>query len=110
MDISEYLDYLVLGEKIGSGLGYYRVKGLEGLKKAIMTLDRTCNIEIIHTYEIYTLEPEKLTTGWDIKHIESTDSLVKKYPLFDCVISKNDVRAKESWFSDNDGYNFKENI
>ena len=41
-------------------------------------------------YEIYTKNPETNESGWDIVWVRSTDSLIKTFPNFDVVITKND--------------------
>lgn len=41
------------------------------------------------TYEIYTCHPVTGETGWDIVHVE-TASDISLYPLFDCIITRND--------------------
>ena len=49
-----------------------------------------------HIYEIYTCNPDDPSVkGWDIIHVLSTDSLIAKYPLFDCIITKNDSVGHE---------------
>lgn len=41
-------------------------------------------------YEIYTKNPDDLTMGgWEIKFVR-TDKDIKTFPLFDCVITRND--------------------
>ena len=41
-------------------------------------------------YEIYTKNPETNESGWDIVWVRSTDSLIKTFPNFDVIITKND--------------------
>ena len=56
----------------------------------------------MHTYEIYVFNPEDIKdglyagkkagtiSGWDIKLVK-TDKDIKTFPLFDCIITKNDT-------------------
>ena len=50
-----------------------------------------------HCFEIYTLNPVTRETGWDIEHVvvvadnkKEAVKKIKKYPLFDCIISYGD--------------------
>ncbi len=50
-----------------------------------------------YCFEIYTVNPETKEGGWDIVNvivpaISTTDARekIKKYPLFDCIITMND--------------------
>lgn len=52
--------------------------------------EATVDISLINTYEIYTKDPETGKGGWDIKNVRSTDELIKRYPNFDAIITKND--------------------
>ena len=46
--------------------------------------------------EQHTCNPDDPSVkGWDIIHVLSTDSLIAKYPLFDCIITKNDSEGHE---------------
>ena len=64
-------------------------------KRTTMVLRRT-PMEEQHIYEIYTCNPDDPSVkGWDIIHVLSTDSLIAKYPLFDCIITKNDSEGHE---------------
>jgi hypothetical protein len=49
---------------------------------------------------IYTFEVA--TTDGDIKHVLSTKAKIKEFPLFDEVITVNDVNAEIVWLSDED--------
>ena len=44
----------------------------------------------MNIYEIYTKNPETNEGGWDIVWVRSTDDLIKTFPNFDVVITKND--------------------
>ena len=56
----------------------------------------------LNLYEIYTYNEEDITegcykgkkagevTGWNIFWVLSTDEKIKTFPLFDCIITKND--------------------
>lgn len=57
--------------------------------------EHTVDIASIHTYEIYTRNPETGEGGWQIEHVRSTDYLIRQFPLFDCIITKNDVHVSE---------------
>lgn len=54
-----------------------------------------------NVYEIYTKDPETGQTGWEIEIVLSTDELIKTYPNFDCIITKNDPffsnKPKKVW-------------
>ncbi len=61
--------------------------------------ENTVSVEAINNYEIYTVCPVTGTTGWEVKNIRSTDTLIKLYPHFDCVITKNDTCPDEEFLS-----------
>ena len=93
MYLSEFETYLILAGA-GNQLAYYTAKG-DQLKDVFNKFERVCGIEKVNTYETY-LTNEQGVTGWTIEHIRSTDSKIKKFPLFDCVITKNDSAGHEA--------------
>ena len=50
-------------------------------------------INKLNTYEVYTRNPIDLSTGWDIKLLYGTREEVEALPLFDCIITINDVNV-----------------
>ena len=99
MDISPYEQYLITN-RVSKG-------GFESIKTTATTMgelisESTVDISPIHTYEIYTCNPDTGERGWDIKHIASTDMLVKSYPLFDTIITRNDVSPLDGEWLDFD--------
>lgn len=86
MNISKYSKYLVIN-RINNK---FKAISVDGDKLANVISSDTIEIDEINQYEIYTCCPETGVTGWDIKYIESTDRLIKYYPNFDCIITKND--------------------
>ena len=42
-------------------------------------------------YEIYTKHPETGEGGWDILFVRCHADEIESYPLFDCVITVNDL-------------------
>jgi len=91
MDISRYDEYLV----VTNNKNKYTNAVCTGDKLHSVLSEITCYVGKINTYEIYTNNPETGESGWDIKHINSTDKLIRYYPNFDCVITKNDSAGKE---------------
>tara|TARA_R110002074_G_scaffold317075_1_gene487587 strand:- start:424 stop:648 length:225 start_codon:yes stop_codon:yes gene_type:complete len=53
-------------------------------------------------FEIYIKNEETLQTGWDIKYVRSTEDKIKTFPLFDVIITRNDLPCKDcniiNWF------------
>jgi hypothetical protein len=89
MFISRYDDYLVVSRKEENRNACYTEVCAGDVLHTKMNVN-TIIIEKVNTYEIYTCHPETGDTGWDIHHVESTDDLIKYYPNFDCIITKND--------------------
>ncbi len=91
MFISEYSDYLITSRKGLDAMNTHVTQVVTGDKIHSSLNELTIYVEPLHTYEIYTCNPADVTEGgWDIKLVISTDRLIKSYPLFDCVITKND--------------------
>lgn len=89
MSVSKYKMYFVVS-KDGEVFLYSGEVIQEGLNLDIVEISEA------HTYEIYTRKPDDLNIGgWDIKHVISTDAMIKHYPLFDCIITKNDSQWSE---------------
>ena len=86
MNISKYRKYLVVNRVNNK----FRTLVVMGDKLSDAINSDTVEIDEVHQYEIYTCCSKTGVKGWDIKHIESTDRLIKYYPNFDCVITKND--------------------
>ena len=101
MNISQYSDNAVT---IRTSKGSFMTTVVQGedLPRHLTTLDNgddLVDISKLNTYEIYTCCPKTGTTGWDIKNIVSTDFLVKKFPHFDCIITKNDCQGLDAdWY------------
>lgn len=89
MIISKYSDYLVINRKQKNSSAWVTKVCDGGLLLATMN-ENTYAVEKISTYEIYTRHPDTGENGWDISHVESTDDLIKFYPYYDCIITKND--------------------
>ena len=52
------------------------------------------NMHTSHVFEIYTRNPDDhAVTGWDISWVQSTRELIKSYPLFDVIITTDDMPA-----------------
>ena len=51
---------------------------------------------------LYIKNKETLQTGWDIKYVRSTEDKIKTFPLFDVIITRNDLPCKDcnviNWF------------
>ncbi len=92
MFFSEYRDYLVVNRTDGE-ISQAVCNGEE--VQANITKD-IFNISCVHTYEIYVKNPRTGESGWDIHYVKSTDDLIKCYPEFDCIITKNDTAGKET--------------
>jgi hypothetical protein len=92
MDIYKGQHYLVVNRRVGNTFDLGICEGHEIYK--LITKD-TVEIGMIHTYEVYTCNPETGEGGWDIHYIRSTDRLIKYYPDFDCIITKNDTGSNE---------------
>ncbi len=90
MNITPYNKYLVTNRIKERSSIYESFVGVTGLEIKEYITELTINISIMHTYEIYTKNPETGEGGWDIKLVRSIDELIKKYPNFDCIITKND--------------------
>jgi len=91
--ISEYNDYLVTTRDLELPNGPRHVIECTGDKLADYIEAHTIYVEKLNTYEVYTCDPVTGATGWDIVHVRSTDRLIKSFPLFDCIITKNDSSA-----------------
>jgi len=44
-----------------------------------------------HVFEIYTKHPETKERGWEIKFVYATTDGIKTFPLFDCIITTDDL-------------------
>jgi hypothetical protein len=89
MFISEYDNYLVVS-RVKKFANAWLTEVCSGDELASTMNANTIVVEKINTYEIYTCHPATGEGGWDIHHVESTDDLIKYYPDFDCIITKND--------------------
>tara|TARA_B100000900_G_scaffold416085_1_gene448981 strand:+ start:662 stop:883 length:222 start_codon:yes stop_codon:yes gene_type:complete len=53
-------------------------------------------------FEIYVKNEKTLEGGWDIKYVRSTEDLIKTFPFFDVIITRNDLPCKGcniiNWF------------
>ena len=53
-------------------------------------------------FEIYIKNEETLQNGWDIKYVRSTEDKIKTFPLFDVIITRNNLPCKDyniiNWF------------
>ena len=89
MRISSYSEYLVSNrEAFQSNKFISIVVAGDSLQHVVSPL--TAHISEVHTYEIYTCDPLTGQTGWEIEHVRSTDDLIKSFPQFDCIITRND--------------------
>ena len=92
MQIYKFMNYLIASNNKNK----YSEKVVSGDKIASEMTEHTCFLARLHSYEIYTCNPDNPSEGgWDIKLVESTDELIRSYPLFDCIITKNDCVATE---------------
>lgn len=89
MQISEYSKYAITNRKPKSPNRFVTTESTAATMSALIGT-RTIRIDEIHNYEIYTNCPETGQSGWDIHLVRSTDYLIKKYPHFDCIITRND--------------------
>ena len=87
MIISKYTKYFI----INNDKNIYSFETCTGDMLSMALTPHSCMVEPVNTYEIYTKCPDKGTGGWEIEYVTSTDKLIKYYPLFDCIISKNDT-------------------
>ncbi len=79
-------------------LRYERIEDIKG----VLSMNALVDILNNELFEIYTCNDKPVTycgervpagsvTGWDIKWLLSlNEETVKQYPLFDCIISRND--------------------
>lgn len=88
--ISEYSVYLITSRKSAAQMNAHVTEVITGDKIHTSLNPLTIYIELLNTYEIYTKNPETGERGWNIEFVTSTDRLIKSYPDFDCVITKND--------------------
>ena len=105
MHISPYNEYLVTNRIDGKTTS----QALRGDKIYQAITADTLHIEVINTYEIYVCndqveeycgkqcEPGTID-GWRIEYVASTDRLIKTYPFFDTIITKNDGQAEETHY------------
>lgn len=93
MQISKYFEYLTVQNIAGS----FNERVVTGDKLGDVINEFTCHLEQINTYEIYTKNATTGEGGWDICLVRSTDTFIKMYPLFDCIITKNDCVHDESF-------------
>ena len=96
--ISEWSKYAVIKrDKVNRNHLYTVLATFETLPDVIATdpMD-TVYIDTVNTYEIYTKNPDTLEGGWDIKFVESCDLCIKNYPLFDCIITRNDCTTNKT--------------
>ena len=108
MHISPYSEYAVTYRQIENPNSYQTsvCVGSELFKNFI---ERTMRVDTVHSYEIYTKNPETGEGGWDIMLVRSTDNLIEHFPHFDCIITKNDCTPETDWldyqtFIDNHEY------
>ena len=86
MHISPYTEYLVSTRGKASEI-------INGTHLHCFIMPNTVDVSRLNTYEIYTKDPQTGEGGYDIHFVQSTDNLIKDYPLFDCIITKNDGEA-----------------
>jgi len=89
MNTSPYDLYLITN-RLSSG----RYTSIEATLDNMSSLidKNTIDISVINRYEIYTCHPKTGEGGWEIQFVRSTDNLIKQYPFFDEIITKNDTR------------------
>ena len=90
MDFNEFQDFHVVTRKpdAPNKFDQYVIKGDEFA--TVVNIQKLVHIEPVNTYEIYVCNPETGEGGWEIKHVMSTNKLIKYFPNFDCIITRND--------------------
>ena len=102
MEISQYGKYAITNRNPETRSRFITVKSTAATMSALIGT-KTIRIDEIHDYEIYTNNPETGESGWHIHHVRSTDFMIKNYPHFDCVITRNDC-PPDFEFLDFDGW------
>ena len=50
----------------------------------------------ITIFEIYVKNEKTLQRGWDIKYVRSTEDLIKTFPFFDVIITRDNISSELS--------------
>ena len=102
MEISEYSKYAITNRNPEFRSRFITVKSTAATMSALIGT-KTIRIDEIHDYEIYIVNADTGQTGWGIHNVRSTDFMIKNYPDFDCIITRNDC-PPDYEFSDFDGW------
>jgi len=101
MQISEYGRYAITNRNPEFPNRFITVASTAATMAALIGT-KTIRIDEIHNFEIYTNNPATGESGWYIHLVRSTDYLIKKFPDFDCIITRNDC-TPDVEFIDFDG-------